>query len=49
MANNGMTPQDAAMLKIFQKQYGTKVYPNQMTPAYALKKIDSIMKKKKSK
>jgi len=43
-----MTPQDAAMLKIFQKQYGTKVYPNQMTPAYALKKLES-MKKKKSK
>ena len=47
MANNGMTPQDAAMLKIFQKQYGTKVYPNQMTPEYARKKIDSMMKKKK--
>lgn len=49
MANNGMTPQDAAMLKIFQKQYGTKVYPNQMTPAYTLKKLESMMKKKKSK
>jgi hypothetical protein len=23
-----MTPQDAAMLKIFQKQYGTMVYPS---------------------
>lgn len=23
-----MTPQDAAMLKIFQKQYGTSVYPS---------------------
>lgn len=22
-----MTPQDAAMLKIFQKEYGTMVYP----------------------
>lgn len=47
MANNGMTPQDAAMLKIFQKQYGTKVYPNQMTPEAALKKIKSMKKKKK--
>jgi hypothetical protein len=23
-----MTPQDAAMLKIFQKEYGTMVYPS---------------------
>jgi hypothetical protein len=42
-----MTPQDAAMLKIFQKQYGKKVYPDMMTPEAARKKIDSMMKKKK--
>jgi hypothetical protein len=47
-----MTKQDAAMLKIFQKQYGTGVYPNPpkaTTPDMARSQNAAKLAKKKKK
>lgn len=45
-----MTSADAAALKLFQKQYGTKVYPNPpkaTSPDMAKKQNAAKLKKKK--
>jgi hypothetical protein len=48
-----MTPQDAAMLKIFQKEYGTMVYPTPVRASTAdsarKQNAAKLAKKKKTK
>lgn len=45
-----MTKQDAAMLKILQQKYGTRVYPSPVkatSPSQAMKQNASMLAKKK--